>query len=310
MSRTQAEKRYLRTVGALGFIPQGPVRRRLRHLHDTLGIPLILIAQRAGLDGETVKRHRRGYYVEDGVRHEQKFCCADTYRAIMGAKFTSADVSRFPSVGIRRRLQALQVAGFNLALIAGMTGIDYREVHRVMAGKGSRGYVHPDRARAYIAVYEKLENARPEDFGVSVSTQGQCRTRGRKNGYAPPHCWDPDTIDDPEAVPEWTGACGTPEGLRIHYRDKIPTCAPCLATREQARREAGSCKSGFSGSKLRRAREARGMSIAQLGEHLGVHEGTVYYWETGRSAPRAQERVSQLCAILGVPESELTEEDA
>jgi hypothetical protein len=42
-----------------------------------------------------------------------------------------------------------------------------------------------------------------------------------------PDHWDDDTIDDPNAVPEYTGRCGSIVGALIHLRESIPMCPPC-----------------------------------------------------------------------------------
>ena len=301
--RREKKRRWLRQQGIFGYKPHAPVRARLLHLHDRLGIPLSVIAERASLNDEVVKKHRRGYYVEEGVRRSLRFASSSTYDAIMNARFTADDIGRFPAVGIRRRLQALQAAGFSLKLVGEIAGCDHREVHRVMHGKGRGDYVFPETARRYIAAYEKLEGADPADFGVAVSARGQCRTRAKANGFAPPHCWDPDTIDDPEAIPEWTGACGTMQGLRIHHRDGIPPCPPCLVARQGVREGVPR----VDGGKLRRVREAKGMSLVGLAKRLNISDSSPYYWETGRSSPRSQEVFDLLLSVLDTSEEEICE---
>lgn len=218
------------------------------------------------------------------------------------------------SLGSRRRLGSLWRDGFSLPFLAerigGVERLYLQRMIRGRAGTSPLTSMTAERAQRISELYDKLEVRDPAEFGIDAGASKRAATYAEKRGCVPRHCWDSDTIDDPETIPEWTGACGTPQGLRIHYEQHIPTCAPCLATRDSARKEAGGAKSTFSGSKLRIARVRRGLSITQLGDLLDVHRDAVYCWETGRSAPRTQERVSQLCAILGVPESELTEESA
>ena len=53
------------------------------------------------------------------------------------------------------------------------------------------------------------------------------------------------------------------------------------------------------GGRIRRAREAVGLSGAQLARRLGVKTETVTGWETGRSEPRAN-RLTMLAGFLAV----------
>lgn len=48
---------------------------------------------------------------------------------------------------------------------------------------------------------------------------------------------------------------------------------------------------------LRMAREARGMSVSELADRLGVSAMSVYNWESGRSRPRVR-NLSALCKTL------------
>lgn len=53
------------------------------------------------------------------------------------------------------------------------------------------------------------------------------------------------------------------------------------------------------GGRIRRARDAAGLSGAQLARRLGVKTATVSGWESGRAEPRAN-RLTMLAGILGV----------
>jgi transcriptional regulator with XRE-family HTH domain len=54
------------------------------------------------------------------------------------------------------------------------------------------------------------------------------------------------------------------------------------------------------GSHLRNARIARGLTVAELAERVGVSTGSIYYWETDYCRPRA-ENLSALCKVLKLP---------
>ncbi|NMG38559.1 helix-turn-helix domain-containing protein [Chelativorans sp. ZYF759] len=56
------------------------------------------------------------------------------------------------------------------------------------------------------------------------------------------------------------------------------------------------------GGRLSRARDALGLSAAQLARRLGVQTSTISAWETDRSQPRAN-RLSMLAGVLNVSPS-------
>jgi len=51
---------------------------------------------------------------------------------------------------------------------------------------------------------------------------------------------------------------------------------------------------------LRNARIERGLSVAEVAERVGVSGPCVYFWEMGRTRPRA-ENLSALCKVLKLP---------
>src|SRR5690606_31398529 len=113
--------------------------------------------------------------------------------------------------------------------------------------------------------------------------------------------WDPDTIDDPDAYPEWTGACGTHRGRLIHKREGTPVCGPCKAAPEAARK--------FSPEKFKAARVRRGLTLLKLAEAVDCHETTVRYWEDGRSVPRRRGLMDRMLSVLDVTIEDITEEE-
>jgi transcriptional regulator with XRE-family HTH domain len=51
---------------------------------------------------------------------------------------------------------------------------------------------------------------------------------------------------------------------------------------------------------LRDARLARGLSVAEVAERVGVTSPCVYFWEMGRTRPRAA-NLTALCKALKLP---------
>ncbi|MGN3975555.1 helix-turn-helix domain-containing protein [Tsuneonella sp. SYSU-LHT278] len=58
------------------------------------------------------------------------------------------------------------------------------------------------------------------------------------------------------------------------------------------------------GSRIQRARQARGWSLRELGERVGVAKVSVWAWEKDHARPRYQ-TLERMCQALGVPVAEL-----
>lgn len=207
-------------------------------------------------------------------------CQEATARLILETQFTTADVDRVKPVGIRRRLQALARAGFTSTLIAAEIGGDSRNVYGLTVGRRGQGHVSPETARRIADAYEEMHLRDPvSDYGGNPQACTRVRRIAERKGFAPHICWDSDTLDDPEAFPEWTGACGTARGRRIHAREQIPVCDPCrLADLDPSE--------GFQAATFRAMRLERGWSQPQLGDRIGVARESIAGWETGRTNPR------------------------
>lgn len=51
---------------------------------------------------------------------------------------------------------------------------------------------------------------------------------------------------------------------------------------------------------LRNARLARGLSVAEVAERVGVSAASIYFWETDRVRPR-DANLNALCKVLKLP---------
>lgn len=65
---------------------------------------------------------------------------------------------------------------------------------------------------------------------------------------------------------------------------------------------------GNTGVRLKKLREAQGMTQADLSEHSGIHRVTVARYEIG-DVSMSLENASKLAAALGVTVDELVKED-
>jgi len=143
-----------------------------------------------------------------------------------------------PAAGTARRLQALAVAGWPVGRLARETGLTPYRITQLLTTAPAA--VTVDEARAVAAVYARYSGASPGLCGVSHLHARAARDRATAARWAPPAAWDDDTIDDPSAVPQWTGHCGTARGVDIHARHGIPLCPACQAAdaRRRLAREA------------------------------------------------------------------------
>jgi hypothetical protein len=138
-----------------------------------------------------------------------------------------------PAAGSIRRIQALGVTGWPLGRLARETGLTQYRIECLAAGLPDT--VTVDVARAVAAVYARYSGASPGLCGVSHIHARAARARAAAEGWAPAAAWDDDLIDDPDAIPQWTGHCGTVRGALIHERDHLPLCPPCKRAVAQRR---------------------------------------------------------------------------
>lgn len=133
------------------------------------------------------------------------------------------------AAGTIRRVQALGVAGWPVARLARETGRSPAQLVRLMTATT----VPVATARAVAAVYARYSTTSPGLCGVPAMHARAARAHATAKGWAPHWAWDDDTIDDPAAIAEWTGHCGTARGVGLHARHDIPLCPPCQGALER-----------------------------------------------------------------------------
>ena len=197
------------------------------------------------------------------------------------------------STGTVRRIQALRADGFPGWLLGQQLGVSYEATSQL--AKQQRTTVLATTRNAVASLYRDLDGKTPGDFGIPPNVASKCSTWALRAGYAPRSCWDPDTIDDPEEIPQWTGRCGTWWGWHIHRRDGVPMCDPCFARRNDQPYP------GFNGLRLKALRERKGYSRVRLANAVGgLNASTIQYWESGRSRPSRQNKIDDVAAVLDV----------
>lgn len=181
----------------------------------------------------------------DWVNQVNKTMSRDSYDAVMAMPFLRATPlgSRVPMEGSMRRICALRAAGWPCkTALAGFLGIKGSTTSLYKLSAGQSNYVFHSTYLKIKAVYEKYIDVDPIEWGVPEVDVRRAKIWAKRAECAPAHCWDDDTIDDPEAIAEWTGVCGTPHGYRIHLREKIlPACAECKTAHAIYRKFPGLC---------------------------------------------------------------------
>lgn len=172
------------------------------------------------------------------------------------------------ATGTRRRMQALAAIGW--AAPAVHQRIDFVNVRTIANLKG-RKLVTARLARAVRDFYLTVCGSPAEAHGVAAATAKQARTLAQRNQWAAPSAWDDETIDDPDAGPEWTGFCGTDRGWWMHALHQIPGCDRCDVAHEEWKAEHRSLeRSAYQAAlmKSRASASSRGRDLAENGREL------------------------------------------
>ncbi|MFJ3977832.1 hypothetical protein [Streptomyces sp. NPDC090021] len=214
------------------------IQRHVRHLYYAGGMSSQAIAERSGVGRHTVMQLITGHRTVGGEITEVSCMLRSTIEKLWSVRLDpspepSGRGARIPPLGTRRRLQALNALGYDFVWMAERLGISPGNLHAMVTSSRSRSFVYASTARRVADLYAAYQHVDPALAGRSAWHVSTARTRARRAGYAPPCCWDDETIDLPTAQPEWTGACGTPRGYGIHLRERIPVCPRCRAARRQ-----------------------------------------------------------------------------
>lgn len=196
--------------------------------------------------------------------------------------------------GMRRRLQALVARGFSYNVLGELLGTTPNAVQQ-LALRDTRTFAST--LNTVATVYAKLQYADPMDYGGTVRTVHIAQGVAARRGFALPMCWDEDTIDDPEAFPEWTGACGTNEGYWLHKKYDMPMCEVCEVAGKPSDPP---LDPRFDRKLFQEMRVERGWNAAALAKKAGLDPGTVASWEKGRTRPKGTTKLAAVCKVLGV----------
>ncbi len=319
--RRHRRNRKLARLGRPATVPPDAAARHVRILHDQAGMSFKEIADAAPANPETGKRMAqstvtdlyRGFRTVKGNRRDIMTIPRTTQDRILAVKvpvISQPGGAMVDSTGTKRRLQGLCAAGYGFLAMAEMTGHGHNYLWRIAAdyrapgGRSTYDWVSARIRQEFADFYEKYAERDPMEVGLSLHQVGRAKGAAARNGWAPPSCWDDDTIDNPTAFPEWTGACGTLHGRVVHEREGIPVCQPCRDATV-----AGNFiveYDRFDGERFWSLIQSHELTYRELGERVGVSEGSLSAYRAGLRKP-TPERLELIATVLGVDPTELVE---
>ncbi|MHC3450834.1 hypothetical protein [Streptomyces prasinus] len=211
------------------FIDAEPIRQYVHALGE-FGIGWMRLARLSGVPRGSMSRLLYGDPTR-GTAPSQRVR-AKTALAILAVQPTLDNLgarARIDGTGTRRRLQALVAAGWTQSELARRIGVDSANFSRTITSDLLRAAT----VRAVNALYDELWRINPVEAGVPSHRAAAARQIATSRGWAPIGAWDDEQLDDPDAFPDWTGFCGTPQGRRAHYRARVPVCPPCSQAANQ-----------------------------------------------------------------------------
>jgi len=246
LATSTAHARYLRATGHRATCPPD----RAAHKIDTLlraGMTeqQIRAAAHCGLTTYHRAAHRKGPI----MRTTEQRILAVTVLEVR-PPVSTADV---PPHGTRRRLQALVVAGWPPAVLAGALGMRLQQLHVLLHRE--RGGVSIRTAARVEGLFARLWDQVPERHGVKGAASGRARLLADRWGWAPAAAWD--DLDDPSAAPQLGGPAG---------RGRVVVENTAELIREGLSREGIAVRLGIKWEAVRQAHRRAGVSLPEVRE--------------------------------------------
>lgn len=236
MDARRKYQRHVRRQKAYGtwqpMVEAEPVRQHVQRLMAAYACGTKLIARQAGVHNATVQHLVGIAHCSSSGRTERiRPMTAERLMAVRFSLDGLPDTQPIAAAGSLRRVQALGTLGWPQHRLSQMYPVDDETLKRLVR----QARVTVRTAREIRLMYAELLDVDPIDYGLQQSAVTRVIRLAARKGWAPPHCWDDRTIDDPGAIAEWTGVCGTREGHSIHRRVGIPYCEPCKAAEREYR---------------------------------------------------------------------------
>ncbi|WP_329390102.1 hypothetical protein [Streptomyces sp. NBC_01716] len=202
-------RRYLAATGRSLLVDVTPAREHLKQLACS-GDALTILAERIGRPRASLAA------ITNGSRKRITRALSNEILALRPGTASAGNRS-VPAIGSIRRFRALIALGHPSHLIAETAGIVRSTGSNLINGRPET--IHHDLAQRVDKAYRELS-------GTPGSLTRSLR-RAERERFAPPAAWDDDTIDDPNAFPDWTGYCGTDRGWWTHRLSAIAACPAC-----------------------------------------------------------------------------------
>ncbi|HTE57031.1 MAG TPA: hypothetical protein VK698_39530 [Kofleriaceae bacterium] len=257
--RTKKHNKAMRDLGKGARVPADQARTRLQALCQTMTWDQIAAA--TGCEPGNLRLISSGRRAAINRSTQNKILAVAPQPPSARGKYVDA-------TGSRRRLQALRALGYSARHIADIGGFATSEsrVHTICATR--QPTVRHHLAAKITAAYTVLAGTLPPpSAGTTIA-----RNYAAKQGWAPPGAWD--NIDDPAAVPDSTGHCGTDRGWWTHRNTHLPVCQRCEAAHQEWKRDHQHLARTEFMKALTAARSAashRGADIADDGRELIRH---------------------------------------
>lgn len=188
--------------GEVGFVPAETVREHIAKLRD-LGWNFDTIAKTAGTSPHALR---------DAYHRKLTYCRRYTANPILAIPLVPAAThAACDATGYRRRVRALQALGWRYEDICERSGVTMSALAATMSGSRETTFMS---AAAIAKAYEQMCMHR----GPSKHTASWAANRG----FPPPFAWDEDTIDAPDAEPnfgESRKVVGVPQDELVFLRD-------------------------------------------------------------------------------------------
>lgn len=133
------------------------------------------------------------------------------------------DSPRVPPIGTVRRIKALARIGYTIQWTATQAECSNRHIYEIL--NGTVEAVDRPLAERFAEIYSRHE--------ATPGPSNPARIAATSKNWTGPDGWDSDSIDDPDAHPDWTGFCGSDRGWWTHRLEHIPVCEPCQAAHDQ-----------------------------------------------------------------------------
>lgn len=203
-------------TGAL--VAAEPVRRHVRELMAA-GAGYRSISTAAGVNVSIINH----LLYDHGHKKRSAQLISSNASRILQVRIKQVATGVVDSTGAIRRLHALMAMGWPSVHVARHTRLYVGYLKEIQR----QDKIYASTAHDVAVAYNRLWNQDPLKHGVSQQAVNRLRNYARKHGWPPPGAWDDESLDDPNAHPDWTGCCGTDRGWWMHKQQQLPMCDRC-----------------------------------------------------------------------------------